>query len=150
MSFGSGGLLLYLGKESVPVNTFQKGSLNQTFLPKYFLILDFHPGDSFLVKLCVASQKDYSFRPAGGTAPPKYLLSHLGFLSLCINFELFFLLKRLLGNIFISRLHMSSHFTRCRSRASLEERGSGRFREKVAPQPAPQYTWLQGSRGGSV
>lgn len=70
MSFGSGGLLLYLGKESVPVNTFQKGSLNQTFLPKYFLILDFHPGDSFLVKLCVASQKDYSFRPAGGTAPP--------------------------------------------------------------------------------
>lgn len=68
-----GGLLLYLWKESIPVNTFQKGCLNQTFLPKYFLILDFHPGDSFLVKLCVASQKDYSFRPAGGTAPHKYL-----------------------------------------------------------------------------
>lgn len=63
---GGGGLSSPLGKESLSVNSFQKGHL-----PTWcFLILDFHPGDRVLIKMRAASQEDDSLQPAGGALPP--------------------------------------------------------------------------------
>lgn len=75
--------------------------------------MDFHPGDGFLV--------DFEEPRRGVThpyqwegPPPKCLLTHLGFLSPCTNFELLLLSSRLLlGNTFASRPYMPPH---CSSR----------------------------------
>lgn len=57
----------------------------------------------------------------------------------CINFELFFLLKRLLlGNTFTSSLCMSSYFSWGQSCTRVWRR----LREKAAPQPVLSMPWL--------